>query len=103
MITVKNMTSERTGKAVANQFIIHVDEENNYKTVFQSYESPIIEVNHTEKTITVYRDYAYSNTTIKYRNRFMYYMGFRDMSNTKGFEYYMNLGAIGDYDIVKAF
>jgi len=99
MLKVKNMKSDR-GNTIANQFII-TDTENNI-TTFQSYDSVIISVDDNKKVITVHPDYNYSNTTGKYRNIFMRLIGLYDMANLKGFEYYMNLGAIGNYDIVTA-
>lgn len=99
MMKVENMISKSSGKKVANQYIIRDDN----KVTFQSYSSPIVEIDEEEKRITVYRDYDYSTTTGKYRNRFMESRGLIDMATKKGFEYYMNLGAIGNYDIVKAF
>ena len=96
---VKNMTSTN-GNKVANQFII-MDEEHNTIT-FQSYESEIVRIDYHNETITVYPDYDYSKTTGKYRNKFMRDYGFRDMDNKKGFEYYMELGTIGNYKIIKS-
>lgn len=96
---VKNMTSAK-GNKVANQFII-MDEEHNTIT-FQSYDSEIVRINYHNNTITVFPDYDYSMTTEKYRNKFMRDYGFRDMDSKKGFEYYMNLGAIGMYEIIKS-
>ena len=100
MMKVRNMISDRSGMEVANQFIIY--DETNYIVMFQSYNSPIVSIDRTNKVITVYPDWDYSVTTNKYRNKFMDAMGFMDMANKKGFEYYMNLGAIGGYEIVKA-
>ena len=99
MMKVRNMTSANTGREIANQFII--EDEN--KTLFQSYSSPIVEIDREKKIITVFEDYDYSRTTGKYRNQFMYSQGFRDMDNLKGFNYYMELGAIGNFEIVKTF
>lgn len=96
---VKNMRSNN-GNKVANQFII-MDEEHNTIT-FQSYNSTIVCIDYHNETITIFPDYDYSMTTGKYRNKFMNDYGFRDMGNKKGFEYYINLGAIGNYKIIKA-
>ena len=99
---VRNMESRRTGREVANQFIIT----DGMKKVFQSYDSTIVEINREDtenKTITVYRDWDYSTTTGKYRNQFMEDEGFDEMATKKGFEHYMNLGKIGDYTIIKKF
>ena len=96
---VRNMRSAN-GNKVTNQFII-IDEEHNTIT-FQSYESEIVRINYHNETITVFPHYDYSVTTGKYRNKFMRDYGFRDMDNKKNFEYYMKLGAIGNYKIVKS-
>ena len=71
--------------------------------MFQSYDSPIVEINKEHKTITVYRDWDYSMTTGKYSNQFMRDNGFYELSNKKDFEKYMNLGMYNDYDIINAF
>ena len=99
MMKMEKMISRTSGKPVANQYIIRDDN----KITFQSYNSPIVEIDMEEKKITVYKDYDYSTTTGKYRNQFMESRGLIDMATKKGFEYYMNLGAIGNYEIVKAF
>lgn len=96
---VRNMRSNN-GNKVANQFVI-MDEERNTIT-FQSYESEIIRIDYHASTITIFPHYDYSVTTNKYRNKFMRDYGFRDMDNKKDFEYYMNIGAIGNYKIIKS-
>lgn len=107
MLRVKNMTSKNTGKAVPNQFII--DNTADGTTTFQSYDSTIIEVDYIEdefghcKRVKVYKDWDFSKTTLKYLYQFMEYVGLYDMNNRKGFEYYMNLGCIGNTVIVKMF
>ena len=65
---VENMKSERTGKAVANQFVITDNEHN--AVWFQSYTSVIALVNNG----ILYLDknkWDYSRTTAKYRNAFV--------------------------------
>lgn len=94
---VRNMTSAN-GNKVANQFIIT----DGNKFTFQSYDSEIITINYDDKIIMVGCDWDYSVTTGKYRNRFLHQQGFHDIANKKDFEYYMNLGAIGNYKIVKS-
>ena len=65
--TVKNMISS-SGNAVANQFII---EHENGSSVFQSYNSIIVHIDHTG-TVTLDRKFwDYSKTTGKYRNQFL--------------------------------
>ena len=62
---VQNMLSPRSGREVANQFIIH----HNGKVYFQSYDV-IIAIKDGGK-ITLDKDYwNYSVTTSKYRNEF---------------------------------
>lgn len=95
---MENMVN-KNGKKVANQYILR----DGNRVAFQSYSSPIVEIDREKKLITVYKDYDYSVTTGKYRNLFMMTQGLRDMADKKGFEYYMNLGAIGNYEIVKDF
>ena len=63
---VENMYSPRTGREVANQFVITDDG----KMTFQSYSSMIVEVDYNNHTVTIGKDYNYSVTTSKYRNQF---------------------------------
>ena len=99
MMKVQNMTSDRSGREVANQFIIT----DGNKTLFQSYSSPIVEIDRTAKTITVYEDWDYSVTTGKYRDKFMRSEGFSMMTGKKDFAKYLELGEIKGYKIVKEF
>lgn len=78
MMTVRNMVSPRTGKEVANQFIIN----DGNKLVFQSYESMIVEYDKMNNSITFGKDWNYSNTTSKYRNEFLN-MYFPELADTK--------------------
>ena len=65
---VENMKSARTGKAVANQFVITDNEHN--ATWFQSYTSVIALVNNG--ILFLDKDkWDYSRTTAKYRNAFI--------------------------------
>lgn len=67
-VKVRNLTSPRTGKEVANQFEIEVGE----RVYFQSYDS-IIAV-HNRRTGKTYLDknyWNYSVTTGKYRNQWL--------------------------------
>lgn len=75
MLKVRNMTSPRTGREVANQFVI----ENGDVTLFQSYRSPIVEIDRNTRTIRVYEDWSYSRTTSKYRNQFLDEQGFWEL------------------------
>ena len=71
---VQNMTSERTGREVANQFIIIDDQGNTY---FQSYNTIIAKrepFTPDKRDRQVYLDenaWDYSKTTGKYRNQFL--------------------------------
>lgn len=68
MMTVRNMTSARSGREVANQFVI----EDNGKWVFQSYSTPIASYNAQTRICKVNTDYFnYSITTSKYFNQFI--------------------------------
>lgn len=75
---IKNMNSPRTGKPVANQYIITEKGGilGNFikRETFQSYDSVIAIVTYWEdKTETVLdvNDWDYSRTTSKYRNEFL--------------------------------
>ena len=64
---VYNMESPRTGRPVANQFVIS-DER---KLIFQSYNSTIVTLDFQNSIITFGKDWNYSVTTSKYRNEFL--------------------------------
>ena len=66
-IKVKQMTSNRSGRPVANQFIIYTSE----GRYFQSYDSIIaFKDNEGNVTLDLY-DWNYSRTTGKYRIEFL--------------------------------
>lgn len=65
---VENMKSERTGKAIPNQFVITDNEHN--ATWFQSYTSVIALVNNGILFLDKNK-WDYSRTTAKYRNAFV--------------------------------
>ena len=70
MMKVRNMISARSGRKVANQFII----EDNTRVVFQSYDSTIAIIDRTKKgaeSLTLGRDWDYSVTTMKYLYQFL--------------------------------
>ena len=69
MVKVKNLTNPKTGRAVANQFVIYDSESGEH--IFQSYDSLICRVSHIKNTITFYPDWSYSKTTIRHLNRFI--------------------------------
>lgn len=65
---VRNLVSERSGRGVANQFIIKTD----YATYFQSYDSIIARRENRTGKISIDKNYwNYSSTTSKYRNQFL--------------------------------
>ena len=76
---VRNMTSNRTGRGVANQFIIEVEGRGalgNFitKTAFQSYNSVIAIITEWPDNTKIELDrntWDYSVTTGKYRNQFL--------------------------------
>ncbi len=65
---VRNMTSNRTGREVPNQFIITDDQGNTY---FQSYRTVIAKESYPERAITLDHNWDSSRTTGKYRNNFL--------------------------------
>lgn len=69
MIKVKNMTSAKSGREVANQFIVNTDN----GVYFQSYNSVIAFKPSSDhaKTMLDEETWNYSVTTTKYRNRFL--------------------------------
>ena len=77
---VENMVSPRTGREVANQFVITGDG----TTTFQSYNSTIAVIDWNEHTVKIGEDWNYSNTTGKYRNAFFDDNRFSDMRDTTG-------------------
>lgn len=64
---VKNMTSNRTGRAVPNQFIIIDDRGAEW---FQSYRT-VIAIKGTDGKITLDHNWNYWKSTGKYRNQFL--------------------------------
>lgn len=84
---VTNMNSPRTGKPVANQFIITDGD----TTVFQSYNSTIATIDRKHGTITLGEDWDYSVTTGKYRNLFFEGEGFSHLRTKQDIESYLSL------------
>lgn len=64
---VRNMTSERSNRAVSNQYVI-TDGTN---TTFQSYDTTICCVHHASAFMTLTDYWDYSKTTSKYFYQFM--------------------------------
>ena len=72
---VRNLTSPRTGNAVANQFVITT----NNGTFFQSYRSMVAKVdNKGQVYLSAYWDY--SRTTMKYLYQFLREFGWYDIN-----------------------
>ena len=68
-MNVSNFTNDK-GNKIANQFIIYTPE----YTIFQSYNSNIVKTTFENGKRVVYLDeyyYNYSNTTSKYRNKYL--------------------------------
>ena len=65
---VRNFTSSRSGKAIANQFVITIE---NGDTIFQSYESIIAIKTFCGKVLVDCDRWDYSNTTSRYRKVFL--------------------------------
>ena len=62
----------RTGKPVANQYVIEADNNKYNYSIFQSYDSSIVLKNHdTGKIFLDEKYWNYSVTTSKYRNQFL--------------------------------
>lgn len=84
MLNVKNFTSEKTGKAIPNQFIIT---DGKGTTTFKSYNSIIAEQRGAgggfDDVIIFGKDYNYSTTTGKYLNRFLEMLGYKEIANSK--------------------
>lgn len=83
MLDVKNFTSERTGKAISNQFIIT----DGKTTTFKSYNSIIAEQRGAgggyDDVIIFGKNYNYSVTTSKYLNRFLEMIGYKEIANSR--------------------
>ena len=95
---VHNMESPRSGRPVANQFII-VDDN---KLVFQSYDSMIVTWDKATSTLTFGKDWDYSTTTAKYRNEFlrMYFPSLADSKKLRMMqEMARALGGSFDYQL----
>jgi hypothetical protein len=65
---VKNMTSSRSGKPIANQFVVTVDN----MEIFQSYKTVIAVRNgNNPEVVLLDYNYSYSPTTSKYLYQFL--------------------------------
>ena len=68
-IKITNMTSPRTGREVANQFLITDTYKNKF---FQSYGTMISKIGNHNRIYLDKHYWNYSNTTNKYRNQFLH-------------------------------
>lgn len=85
-------------RAVPNQFII----EDGNKICFQSYDSMIATVDRDSKTITLGRNWNYSQTTSKHRNTFFStYVNMSDLSTTKGIQNALKNGLSNGWTITE--
>ena len=76
-LDVINFTG-RTGKSIANQFIITDGE----TKAFKSYDSIIVE--QCGQGVLIFgKDYNYSSTTSKYLNRFLEMIGYKEIANSR--------------------
>ena len=103
MLSVQNMISNRSGRAVANQFIIFDDDKR--VMTFQSYASPIVTIDRLNETITIHHDWDFSKTTAKYRNQFMS-IYFPRLSSADAIRAALEVGKIdvpmGTYSVIAA-
>lgn len=77
-VMVRNITSPRSGREVANQFVINT----NKGTFFQSYDTIIAKVDNKAQ-IWLSKDWCYSRTTMKYLYQFLSDYGWRELSSDK--------------------
>lgn len=82
------------GKAVANQII---KKEDNI-IIFQSYNSNIVKIDTLSRIITFGRDYKYSTTTARHRNKFLSDCLYVDIK-TKDVEAMLKDGKFNDYSV----
>lgn len=75
---VQNFVSPRSGKAVANQFIVRTEN----GTFFQSYRSIVAKVDNLG-VVTLGRDWDYSRTTLKYLMQFLRVFGYGDLNTAR--------------------
>lgn len=97
---VRNMTSPRSGREVANQFIIRDNATS--RTTFQSYDSMIVIIDYQNNTISLGENWDYSMTTSKYRNQFFEEQGFSDLASTKALADALKTGKYEDWTIISA-
>ena len=98
MMKAQQMVNSR-GNVVNNQFVLT----DGVVTVFQSYMSVIAEVNRELKTIKIFEDYDYSNTTQKYRNLFFAkYVNMLGLASKADLDRAIKKGVYGDYTVEMA-
>lgn len=91
---VTNITNSR-GRKVPNQFIIT---DGNVYT-FQSYDSVIAVVDFDNSIITLGRDWNYSTTTSRYRNKFFETLGLDELSDTASVREAIKNGIVAGYKV----
>lgn len=80
-VKVYNMESPRTGRPVANQYIIIIDGE----VYFQSYETIVAKLDKLGKIWVKENAWEYSKTTSKYLGEWFYnYTAYNDMTKKQG-------------------
>lgn len=95
---VYNMTSARSGRPVANQYVI--SDVASY--TFQSYDSTIANIDYVNLEITIYPAYDFSRTTAKYRNQFFEELCFHDLATKQGLENAIKNGYYEDFTVIMA-
>lgn len=78
-----NMVSDK-GNAVPNQVITVGNYKHEYN--FYSYGTFISGIDHMTNSILIGKDYNYSRTTAKYRNKFFNKYGLNELASTQGIE-----------------
>lgn len=81
-----------------NQFVIN-DIENRTIT-FQSYQSTICTVDDTNKTIHIYSDWDYSQTTLRYFKYFLENIGLDGLAGAANVKKALASGSYQDYTVI---
>ena len=100
---VSNLINSK-GNAVKNQFIIT----DGNKTIFQSYNSKICEIDPEKETITIFPDWNYSMTTTKYFCYFLtkiyndeFQIKSKDIEKMLNFGISYNAAGYADYKVLR--
>jgi len=95
LFKVEQMINDNDNPA-ANQFVIRFDN----CLVFQSYDSLIAAVDYNKQEIILFPDWDYSRTTGKHRNIFFRdYAHFRELTDKKCIEKYLQIGELHGFKI----